>query len=287
MAENYGNRAFGCLRVCAIASGSKGNCVYVGCGGTHLLVDCGIPLRDVYAGLRHVSERTGLDIKPEDIAGIFVTHEHSDHIKSCAAFCNKWGAKLYGSAPTLAAINAKAGARAVAGSQLRNVDAGTDLYTGDINITPFKTPHDAAYSLGYRFDCGAASFALATDIGHVNARWLGAVLGARIVMLEANHDVQLLRDGPYPETLKRRILSDRGHLSNDASAEAAVALTRAGAQCILLSHLSETNNLPRLAFDTVCEELQSDGFRPGEDVFVSVLSQYAPSDVFMLDTEEY
>ncbi len=273
------------LRLCALASGSKGNCIYVGCGDTHILIDCGIPQRDISAGLEHLSANSPIPIAPKDISAILISHEHSDHIKSCAGLARRHDLTVYGSAATLNAINLKSGARGIPVRNMRAILPGQDFYIGDINITPFKTPHDAACSVGYRVDVGAASIAVATDIGHISESWLGAIEGCQLVMLEANHDPDMLINGTYPESLKQRILSDRGHLSNDACARAAVRLVRSGTRVILLSHLSENNNTPRLAYDTVCAGLTKNGIVPGKDVYVGLLEQHHASDIFELECE--
>lgn len=274
-----------CLHLCSLASGSKGNCIYVGCGDTHLLIDCGIPQRDIAAGLSRLSAQLPAPIAASDLSAILISHEHSDHIRSCVGLARRHSLPVYASAGTLAAINCKSPSRSIPDEGMRAISAGQDFYIGDIGITPFKTPHDATGSLGYRFDAGAASAAIATDIGRISDGWLSAIEGAQLVMLEANHDEDMLRMGSYPESLKRRILSDRGHLSNNACARAAVHLARTGTRVILLSHLSEENNTPKLAYDTVCDALLSEGICPGRDVYVGVLSQNHASDMFELECE--
>ncbi len=270
------------LRLCALASGSRGNCIYVGCGDTHLLIDCGIAQRGIAAGLGRVGQRLGAQLGPEALSAVLVSHEHSDHILSLAGLALRHDLPIYASAPTLDAIRARPRADAIPVRNLRAIEPGQDFYIGDIDITPFRTPHDAACPVGYRLDAGEASVAVATDIGRLSDSWLDAVEGAQLVLLEANHDEAMLRAGDYPEALKRRILSARGHLSNELSARAAVRLARSGTRVILLSHLSEHNNTPRLAYDTVCAALEDAGMRPGRDVFVGLLEQNHASDVFEL-----
>lgn len=139
--------------------------------------------------------------------------------------------------------------------------------------------------MGYRLDVGAASVAIATDIGHISDSWMRVIEGTQLVLLEANHDSNMLIYGDYPDSLKRRILSDRGHLSNDACAQAAAHLARTGTRVILLSHLSENNNTPRLAYDTVANELCAEGIRPGKEIYLELLEQNHASDIFELDCE--
>ena len=156
------------LRLCALASGSKGNCIYVGYGNTHILIDCGIAQRDIAAGLKRVSENSPAPVDPASISAILISHEHSDHIKSCAALSRRHDLPVYASAQTLNAINAKSSQRPIPERDMRAITPGQDFYIGDINVTPFKTPHDAVCSVGYRLDVGAASVAVATDIGHIS-----------------------------------------------------------------------------------------------------------------------
>lgn len=273
------------LRLCALASGSKGNCIYVGYGNTHILIDCGIAQRDIAAGLKRVSENSPAPVDPASISAILISHEHSDHIKSCAALSRRHDLPVYASAQTLSAINAKSSQRPIPERDMRAITPGQDFYIGDINVTPFKTPHDAVCSVGYRLDVGAASVAVATDIGHISDSWMRVIEGTQLVLLEANHDSNMLIYGDYPDNLKRRILSDRGHLSNDACAQAAAHLARTGTRVILLSHISENNNTPRLAYDTVANELCAEGIRPGKEIYLGLLEQNHASDIFELDCE--
>lgn len=273
------------LRLCALSSGSRGNCIYAGFGKTHILIDSGISMRATEAGLKRVSECTGAEIRLDYIDALLISHEHSDHIKSCMSLSRRYGIPVYASAPTLRAIIERAGDLSIPERNLRAIEPEADFYIGGINITPFSIPHDAAAPMGYRLDVGAASAAVATDIGHVSDKWLNTVLGCQLVMLEANHDEAMLLRGPYPAPLKRRILSSKGHLSNDACAQAAVRLANSGTRAILLSHISEHNNTPALAYSTVCKALISKGIAPGHDIYIGLLEQNHASDIFELDCE--
>jgi phosphoribosyl 1,2-cyclic phosphodiesterase len=153
-------------------------------------------------------------------------------------------------------------------------EAGTEFVLGEISVTSFLTPHDTPESVGYRFFDGKRSLVFVTDIGCVTRTVLDAVLGADMAVIEANHDLVMLKNGPYPAYLKRRILSEHGHLSNDDSGRLATRLAETGTRRIVLAHLSKENNTPRLAFDTVGGALKSRGAVVGGDVELET----APAD---------
>ena len=245
------------MKICTLASSSSGNCTLVSHGGTHILIDAGISLRRITAGLGQL----GLEVR--DLAGILVTHEHSDHIS---------GMKMLVKYHDVSVLAPNGVARAlccsIPGAErcVSYFDAGSDFVLGEISVRSFPTMHDTPESVGYRFDDGQSVVAGVTDIGSVTPVVLDALTGADMAVIEANHDVVMLKNGGYPAYLKRRILSDRGHLWGDDSGRLATTLVESGTKRLVLAHLSRENNTPRLAHDTVRTMLDRQGVRVGKDI---------------------
>lgn len=207
-----------------------------------MLIDAGISARRIRQGLA----RAGL--LPEDLDGIFITHEHSDHIKGLTVLLKNCPVPLYAPGTVAAALR-----RAIPGADahLRILEPERALALGGLSVTAFPTPHDTMQSVGYRMEAADGRFALATDTGCVTDTMLRYLSDTDIALIEANHDVEMLRNGPYPPMLQRRILSERGHLSNAECTYLASVLARRGAKTLVLGHLSKENNLPGLALRTV------------------------------------
>ena len=225
------------MRICIFASGSGGNCLLLSDGSTHVLVDAGISMRRIEASLREA------DIAMSDITGVLITHEHSDHISGLKMLLKYHHLPVY--APHTVANRMRGMLPDVDGS-LNIIEVGTVFELGSLRVRAFHTPLDTDESVGYRFS-GTGSFAIATDMGHVTDEVLDGLTGAETVLIESNHDIDMLSYGPYPVYLKRRILSDRGHLSNKDCAVLARNLAENGTTRIILGHLSKENNTPETA----------------------------------------
>lgn len=241
------------MKLTVFASGSTGNCALVENGNQRFLLDGGISARRICQGLA----RAG--VEPASLSGIFVTHEHIDHIRGLPVFLKKTPVAVF--APGAAADILCRSAPGVE-TYVHAITQGRAFSLGELEVLPFPTSHDAAESVGYRLTGADGSvFAIATDTGCVTEAMLAALIGADMVMLEANHDEAMLRRGPYPPALKRRILSKTGHLSNADCARLAGHLARHGAKTVVLGHLSKHNNLPALALETVGAALEGTGTR--------------------------
>lgn len=260
------------LRFSPLFSGSSGNAIYVGCDAAHILVDAGM------SGSRIVSALEGVGVPPATLSGILVTHEHIDHIRGVGVLSRKYDLPVFATAGTWAAMADKIGP--VAEKNLRIFDPETNFFLGPIEIMGFSTPHDASDSVGYTFELEGARFALATDVGCVRDGWFKHVLGADAVLLESNYDPDMLHAGPYPYDLKKRILSKRGHLSNDDAGAAAIRLIERGARQIVLGHLSKENNFPELALKCTEMALHQAGIEPGVDADVRVALRDATTGIF-------
>jgi len=226
------------LSIAFLGSGSSGNCAVVRCGGTTVLVDAGLSARETKRRLALCG------VALEDVSAVFLTHEHSDHVYGALALSKKAGLPVYATAGTADA----AGFPGPLFSDVRTVRGGRDLVVGDLHVRVTSTPHDGVESVCYVFADGAGRrVGIATDLGHLSRPVLEALRDCDALGLEANHDEDLLREGPYPAVLKRRILSDVGHLSNEAAAEALRALVGPRTRSVTALHVSRHNNTYPLA----------------------------------------
>ena len=202
------------IAFCPLRSGSSGNSLFVSAGGANLLLDSGLSGKTVEEALR----AAGGD--PSQLCGILVSHEHSDHIKGVGVLSRRYDLPVYATEKTWLAMESKPGMQNIALKNRRVFSANESFYIHDLAVTPFSIPHDAADPVGFAFDCQGLRCGVVTDIGHISETWMRAVSGCQALVLEANHDVDMVRRGPYPQRLKQRILGQRGHLNNEDCARA-------------------------------------------------------------------
>ncbi len=246
---------------CSLYSGSSGNAFYIGCGDTQLLIDCGKSGRQTEEALRF------LGVEPDALTGILVTHEHRDHIAGIGVMSRKYHIPVYATEKTWAAIGDKVGA--FPRGMQRVFERESDFYIGGLGIVPFPVSHDAADPCGFRVYDGAVSVALATDFGFFSKEMLLALSGADVILLESNHDPDMVWANPhYTYALKQRILGRRGHMSNADSAEALMALADKGTRHFILGHMSQENNTPNLALLTSETRAELDGLENGRDLWI-------------------
>lgn len=236
--------------MCSIASGSSGNCIYAGTDTTHILVDVGLSGKRIEAGLKE------LDLKGSDIDGILITHEHSDHIAGLGVLSRRYDIPFYCTEGTADYIRNDKLSGKIDESLIHIVKQDHRFSIKDLMITPFAISHDACEPVGYRFCHGNSKSAVCTDLGVYSDYTVEMLKGLDVIYLEANHDVRMLETGPYPYYLKRRILGNRGHLSNEASARLLCSVLHDGFGTVVLSHLSKENNLPDLAYESVKAEIE-------------------------------
>ena len=261
---------------CPLFSGSSGNALFVMAGRTKLLIDAGLPGATITGAL----ESIGIDVA--DLDAILITHEHSDHVTGAGVLSRKYQIPIYANHPTWAAMSRKVGNITV--RNYREFEKNEDFYIGDIGVTPFPIPHDAAAPVGYRLHHGQTSISTATDLGHFPKSVMKAIKGSDIVLLESNHDPDMLMRNPhYPAYLKKRILGDKGHLSNEACADALETILEGGTRHVVLGHLSGENNLPELAYRTACERLEKIGVAIGQQVQVDLAHRNRVGNVYTLN----
>ncbi|MFH1279403.1 MAG: MBL fold metallo-hydrolase [Candidatus Eisenbacteria bacterium] len=238
------------LTLCSFASGSSGNAHLIGSGGSYVLIDCGISSLRIRRALGRVG------VSPGAIEGILLTHEHRDHTAGLEVFRKGCPVPIYGTAATGETLPFRAGR-----DHVRPVEPGRPFAVGPFRITPFRVCHDAADPVGFRIGAEEGDAAFATDLGTVDDGVREAIGGVRVLVLESNHDEELLINGPYPWYLKERIRSRHGHLSNGDSRSALASARHDGLEAVVLAHLSAENNRPGLAMDTAREALRENGNR--------------------------
>lgn len=246
------------IRLCSLASGSSGNCIFVGNDSSGVLVDCGVSGKEILKNLNNIGVCTST------IKAIVVTHEHSDHIKSVGIISRKLGIPIYANINTWNSMSAMIGE--VKPENIRYFAAGEELELDGIGVKTFSIPHDAADPVGFCFYEGNRKVSIATDLGYFSDTVRENISGSDMVVLEANHDIEMLKVGRYPYFLKRRILGDHGHLSNEAAGHAVYELLQTGVREVLLAHLSKENNFPELAYETVKEILEQEKVKVNEDI---------------------
>ena len=260
---------------CTLFSGSSGNAAYLGTDRGAVLIDCGMSGCQILSAM----ERVGLE--PGDVSAILITHEHSDHIKGAGVVSRKLDLPIYATEGTWAAMENSLG-----NVPMRHrvvIAAGESFFLNDLEIAPFSIPHDAADPVGYRVFTPRTSIAVATDLGYFSSGVENAVSGAEIVLLESNHDPDMLRQNPhYPASLKSRILGKKGHLSNESGAQAAVRLAQSGVRHLLLGHLSGENNTQELAYRVSRQALEEAGAQVGGDLTLHVAARQQASCLYTM-----
>ena len=241
------------MKLCSIASGSSGNCIYVGSNRTNLLVDAGVSAKRIEFGLN------GIDIQPDSLEGILITHEHSDHISGLGILARKYNIPIYATHETLGAIRRIKAIGVIDEALFHPVKPKEAFLINDILVEPFATSHDASNPVCYTMSSDGHKVGIATDLGMYDEDIVACLQESDLLMIEANHDVNMLMVGHYPYYLKQRILGNRGHLSNDTSADLISKLLSPRLRYIQLAHLSKENNYEELAYETVCCELTSRG----------------------------
>jgi phosphoribosyl 1,2-cyclic phosphodiesterase len=234
------------LRVCLLASGSKGNSIFIETQESRILIDAGLSGKEIQKRLAAIS------VEPADIDALFITHEHSDHVRGVIPFSNRFKTPVF--------VHYKTRGAFPDADRLKvhqEFDSGDPVQLKDLKITPFPLTHDAVAPVGFTIETIQGKIGVATDLGVATRLVADQLKNCRILVLESNHDEEMLRDGPYPWELKQRIRSRHGHLSNNASAELLTTLLWENLEAVFLAHLSEQNNKPGLAEKTARKVLET------------------------------
>lgn len=251
------------IKFCSLFSGSSGNSIFLGVGSTKLLIDAGLSAKRIFEALASIGE------KPSDLSAILISHEHSDHIKGAGILSRKLDIPIYANENTWNGMEPFIGP--VDSNNKAYFNTGAEFEIGEILVRAFPIPHDACEPVGYNFYADCKKITVATDIGHINPDLLNCLEASDLLLLESNHDVEMLKIGPYPWHLKKRIAGDRGHLSNDAAGKVIAYMAGKGTKRFLLGHLSKENNFPELAYQTVYNALYEKSILAGTDITLDVV----------------
>ena len=255
-----------------LCSGSKGNCALLVSEKAKILIDIGMP--------RSVLEKDLLafGIRPEKIDAVFITHEHSDHISGLEAFSKKYDKQVFVHKKGFWTLAKKS---YYANHKITHFD--NTFQFKDLTVSTFECSHDSAYCCGYKFDDGKTAIATLTDLGVADSSIIDFVKGCSLVLLESNHDEDMLQKGDYPPILKRRVGGIKGHLSNEQASRLAVQMQQVGVKRLLLGHLSQNNNAPEIAFYQTVSLLEKNNLREGVDIIVDVVTQDKKSEVYHVE----
>lgn len=258
------------MKFCSLYSGSSGNSIFVSSKQTKILIDAGLPGKKIDEALKTIGEEAnGMD-------GILITHEHSDHVKGVGVLSRKYNIPIYANDKTWSAMENSIGK--IKDSNIKIIDRRSTINIGDLEVKSFAIPHDAIAPCGYTVSSSDKRVSIATDFGTFTEEIKDNIKDSDVILLESNHDVGMLKYGPYPYNLKRRILSEVGHLSNEDCGRAIIEISKiALGKKIILGHLSNTNNNPDLALQTVLSTIEENGLTQGEDILLSMANRYNPS----------
>lgn len=263
------------MKFCSLYSGSSGNSIFISSDNARILIDAGLPGKKIDEALKSIDEN------PSNIDGIFVTHEHSDHIKGIGVLSRKYDIPIFTNADTWSAMECSIGK--IKEHNIKIMDRRSTISIKDIDISSFNIPHDAVAPVGYTIHCNGKIASVTTDFGIYTEEIRDSIKDSEVILLESNHDVNMLKFGPYPYNLKRRILSEVGHLSNDDCGTAIVDLIKYKSnKKVLLGHLSGTNNHPDLALETVLGILREHNIKQKVDIDLTMANRHRPSEIIVL-----
>ncbi|MBO7588234.1 MAG: MBL fold metallo-hydrolase [Bacteroidaceae bacterium] len=261
----------------SLSSGSSGNCYYLGTEEYGILIDGGIPVKQIKGYLKDAG------IPFESVMAVFITHDHADHIKSLGNLGEKCGIPVYATKDTHIGINNNYCMTEKLTSCVRYIDKEVPFTFRDFTVTAFEVPHDGSDNVGYHIEVDGKVFCFVTDLGHITETAASYILKAQYLIIEANYDEDMLRMGNYPKFLKERITSPRGHLSNKTTAKFLAGNITPETRYIWLCHLSGENNHPEIAYKTVEYELRAVGIIPGKDVQLCALKRTTPSELYIFE----
>ena len=266
------------MKFISFGSGSSGNCYLLATPNDALLIDLGVGLR----GLKKDFRTYGFSLS--EVHHVLITHDHADHIKSVGSFSNDYQIPVYATHEVHVGITRNyCISQKIPAALVRVIEKGKTIEIGDFKVTPFGVPHDSSDNVGYFIEAEGTNFCIMTDVGKVTGEMKEYIRNAHHLVIEANHDEEMVMNGPYPQFLKTRILSDTGHLSNRNCGLALVENMTEQLRNVWLCHLSEENNHPELARKTVESVLRDFGIIAGVDFHLEVLKRNSPSGIFELE----
>ena len=228
------------MKVIVLSSGSKGNTTYIESNDTKILIDAG-------NSCKYISDKLcQLNVNPCELDGILITHTHSDHINGLRVFCKRFDVKVYCTKKMYKDINYVTNVEFIESDKIR---------IKDLDIDVIKTSHDASDSNGYIINCCDKSLVYITDTGYINQKYHDKLRNRNVYIMESNHDIEMLNNGPYPYELRKRIYGDKGHLSNIDSSKYLSDFIGNNTKYVMLAHLSEENNDPMIAYNTLVDKL--------------------------------
>lgn len=262
------------IKFCSLFSGSSGNAIYLGTERTKLLIDAGLSGKKIIQALLSIGE------DPSELSAILVSHEHSDHVKGVGIVSRRFNIPIYANESTWEAMEGSIGPVSLKNRMYFNT--GEEFEIDDICVGAFPIPHDASEPVGFNFYAEEKKITVATDIGHMNRQLLQCFEMSDLLLLESNHDMEMLKVGPYPWVLKRRIMGKTGHLSNEMAGKVVAYMAEKGTRQFLLGHLSRENNFPELAYETACNFLREKKIEAGKDVMLDVVRRDRVGKVVVL-----
>lgn len=251
------------VKICPLFSGSEGNSTYIQDDDLYFLVDAGRSAKQIESTIMKNNLKTNIDF-------ILITHEHSDHTSGLRVFAKKFGVKIYASKGTLESLKEKQFLDNK--SECETIDL-KGIENDKIRISPFEISHDCSEGYGYSIFLKRSKIkiSICSDLGYISQDVLNMISGSDVVFIESNHDIEMLKNGPYPQVLKNRIMSKKGHLSNSSCSEVLPKLVESGTSKLVLCHLSSTNNTPEVAYNCALSSLKNYGFEQGKnfDLYIS------------------
>lgn len=262
------------MKFCPLYSGSSGNSTFISTDNAKILIDAGM------AGKKIDEALLSIDENPREIDAIFITHEHIDHIKGVGVLSRKYDIPIYANEETWVAMEKNIGK--IKSHNVKFMDRRSTVSIKDLYVKSFNIPHDAAAPSGYTMSCNGKICSVVTDMGTFTQEIRDNIIESEVLLIESNHDVQMLKYGPYPYQLKTRILSEIGHLSNDSCGDAISDLIKSKPnRKIFLGHLSNTNNYPELAYKTVSNILEENGISLDTDIKLSLAERNNASECYI------
>jgi Metal-dependent hydrolases of the beta-lactamase superfamily I len=265
------------IKFISLASGSSGNCYYLGTEKHGILIDAGIGIRTIKKELKEIN------VSLSNVCAVFITHDHADHIKAVGHLGEKYNIPVYSTKEIHEGINKSYCMTEKLSTSVHYINKGEPMKIDEFKISAFEVPHDGTDNVGYCIEIGDKIFSFLTDLGHITETAAHYICKANYLILEANYDLEMLRMGPYPKYLKERISGPNGHMSNTDTADFLAENINEHLKYIWLCHLSKDNNHPELAYKTVEWKLKSKGVVVGKDVQLIALKRSSPSDFYEFD----